>query len=403
MNILFVTQGFYPDTVAVSQVLTDLSIYLKKKGNNISVFTSKYSYENKNIKYSAFENYNDIKIHRLYQTRFGKSNSVFRIFDFLSFNFVIFFKILFLNKKNYDFILGTTFPPLLAFLTLLVCKIKNIPFYYWVMDLQPELSIASGLIKEKSITSNVLTYIGDYSIKNSDKIFSLDKYMSHYLKSRGAVSKKIFTIPLWPIVDKVFKGDRLSNPFRIKHNFGNKIVIMYSGNHAYVHPLDTLLNTAKILEKDERFLFVFIGGGVRVKDVTNFKLNNKLENIIQLPFQPRENIHISLGSSDIQVVVLGDGQVGFTHPNKIYGALFLGKPIVYIGPKKSHIGDILKNIDGNILIEHGNHNKLAKQIVEFFNLKTETQTSLTSLNSNYAKQNLNSEILMDRMYDNIIN
>ena len=48
MNILFVTQGFYPDTVAVSQVLTDLSIYLKKKGNNISVFTSKYSYENKN-------------------------------------------------------------------------------------------------------------------------------------------------------------------------------------------------------------------------------------------------------------------------------------------------------------------------------------------------------------------
>ena len=53
-------------------------------------------------------------------------------------------------------------------------------------------------------------------------------------------------------------------------------------------------------------------------------------------------LHLSLGSADIQVVVLGDGQVGYTHPNKVYGALFLGKPIIYIGPKESHVSDILE-------------------------------------------------------------
>ncbi len=123
----------------------------------------------------------------------------------------------------------------------------------------------------------------------------------------------------------------MENPFRIENNFGDKIVVMYSGNHAYVHPLDTLLNVAKQLKNDKRFLFVFVGGGVRKKDVTDYKSLHHLQNIIQLPFQPRENIHNSLGSSDIQVVIMGENQVGFTHPNKIYGAMFVGKPILYIG------------------------------------------------------------------------
>ena len=108
---------------------------------------------------------------------------------------------------------------------------------------------------------------------------------------------------------------------------------MYSGNHSYVHPLDTLLESAKILKDNSKFLFVFIGEGVRKKDVSNFIKKNKLNNILQLPFQPRSNIHISLSSADIQVVIMGNNLVGYTHPNKIYGGLYIGRTILYIGPK----------------------------------------------------------------------
>jgi hypothetical protein len=90
---------------------------------------------------------------------------------------------------------------------------------------------------------------------------------------------------------------------------------MYFGNHAFVLQLDTLLEAALILKMKSHFLFV--SGGVRKKDVTEFKIKYNLDNIVQLPFQPRENIHNSLGSSDIQVVILGNGQVGYTHPNKV--------------------------------------------------------------------------------------
>ena len=160
-------------------------------------------------------------------------------------------------------------------------------------------------------------------------------------------------------------GPRLANTFRQKMSFGEKTVIMYSGNMAVVHPLDTLLEAAVALRNDERFLFVFIGGGVRKKDVLDFQRDHGLKNIVLLPLQPREEIHISLGSADLQVVIHGDGCTGYTHPNKVYGAMFLGKPILYIGPEPSHISDILEQCPGNISVRHGAARELAEKIKLF--------------------------------------
>jgi len=178
---------------------------------------------------------------------------------------------------------------------------------------------------------------------------------------------------------------------------------MYSGNHAFIHPLDTLLNTVKLLKDDPRFLFVFVGGGVRKKDVTEFKIIHKLKNIIQLPFQPRENIHNSLGSSDIQVVIMGDNQVGFTHPNKIYGAMYVGKPILYIGPKQSHVTEIISELKGNILANHRDENTIVDGLLEFANLNDAQKEEIGLNNLKYARNNFSPTILKNKMLTAIEN
>lgn len=403
MKILFITQVFYPDTVSVSQHLWDLAEYLQKNGHEISVFTSKYPYEEKNTKYPDFEVINGVEIYRIGQTKLGKGNPFFRIIDFFTFSFNIGVKLLFVKKNKFDVILGTTVPPLLSFLGVVISKFNKIPFYYWVMDLQPELSIASHLIKKDSLTAKFFTIIGNYSIKKSKKIVSLDKFMTDYLIGRGAKKNDIYTIPVWPVIDMIYEGKRNENPFRIENDFGDKIVIMYSGNHAYVHPLDTLLNVAKLLSNDKRFLFVFVGGGVRKKDVSDFKVKNKLQNIIQLPFQPRENIHNSLGASDVQVVIMGDNQVGFTHPNKIYGAMFVGKPILYIGPKLSHVTEIISDLNGNIIADHNDENTILNGLLEFSNLNDSQKGEIGLNNLKYVKDNFSPMILKNKMLEAIVN
>ena len=106
-------------------------------------------------------------------------------------------------------------------------------------------------------------------------------------------------------MESVYEGKREDNPFRQENGFGDRIVIMYSGNHSVMHPLTTLLETAVRLSDDKRFLFVHIGGGVRLQEVREYKEEYGLDNVMILPYQSRERIHLSLGSADIQVVSLG--------------------------------------------------------------------------------------------------
>ena len=402
MKILLITQVFYPDTVSVSQHLTDLAKKLVEDGHEVTVYTSCYPYEEKTHRYSKSEVYQGIIIERLRQSSFGKKSTLARLLDFFTFYFTISIKLFFVKPKKFDVIVGTTVPPLLSLVGVIVSKLKGIKFHYWVMDLQPELSISSGLIKKGSLSASFFTKLGNYIIRNSAGVISLDRFMTRYLYSRGAKKDSVKTIAVWPVLDETFTGCRMSNPFRIENAFGDKFVIMYSGNHAYVHQLDTLLEAALILRDNSRFLFVFVGGGVRKKDVTEFKIKHNLANIVQLPFQPRENIHNSLGSSDIQVVILGNGQVGYTHPNKVYGAMYIGKPILYIGPTESHVADLINDLDGNISVQHGESQILAEKIEAMFSRSWYEINRIGEHNLTYANENFHPEVLKKKMLDAII-
>ncbi len=402
MKILLVTQVFYPDTVSVSQHLTDLARKLVEDGHEVTVYTSCYPYEEKTHRYTKSDVFQGVKIERLRQSSFGKGITLTRLLDFLTFYFTISIKLLFVKRMEYDVIIGTTVPPLLSLVGVLVSKLKGIRFLYWVMDLQPELSISSGLIKKNSISARFFTKLGNYIICNSAVVISLDRFMTEYLYSRGARRDSVKTIPVWPVINERYDGYRMSNPFRIENSFGDKVVIMYSGNHAYVHQLNTLLEAALILKDNSRFLFVFVGGGIRKRDVTEFKVNYNLDNILQLPFQPRENIHNSLGASDIQVVILGNGQVGYTHPNKVYGAMYIGKPILYIGPAESHVADLLNDLNGNISVQHGESKILADKIHLFFSKNWDEINSIGENNLTYANNNFHPDVLKQKMIDAII-
>ena len=77
---------------------------------------------------------------------------------------------------------------------VIAARIKKIRFLYWTMDLQPELSIISGYVKNKSISAKLLLKQGDYIFKKADLIVTLDKYMLEYIYRRVERSKDVFNI-----------------------------------------------------------------------------------------------------------------------------------------------------------------------------------------------------------------
>ncbi len=272
MKIICISQVYWPDTASVAQHLVDLLQALSGQGHEVTIITSRHNYEHPEIIYPARECCERVHIHRLPNTGFGKQTKLGRLVDFLSFNFLIAWKLLFIGRKSCDVMIGLTSPPLLSYIGIKIARMKKMRFVYWTMDLQPELSVVAGYMKEGSSMAQTIQKRGDYIFRHADRIIVLDKYMKEHICRRLHSDRKgIDVIPVWPVMESVYEGKREDNPFRQENGFGDRIVIMYSGNHSVMHPLTTLLETAVRLSDDKRFLFVHIGGGVRLQEVREYK------------------------------------------------------------------------------------------------------------------------------------
>jgi len=74
-----------------------------------------------------------------------------------------------------------------------------------------------------------------------------------------------------------------------------------------------------------------------------------------------------LSAADLHLVVMGDPFVGLVHPCKAYNLLRVNAPILYMGPKPSHISEILDQINGQLpngWAPHGNPEQAVKTILE---------------------------------------
>ena len=160
MNILVLSQTYYPDTVATAQLLSDLCLELDKKGHTITVVTSKYSYENKKIKYAKTETQGkNIQIKRLNDTGFGKNNVLARILDFASYICLSIWFLLFLKPKKYDVVIGMTSPPLISFF-IAAFKMEKIQTFLLDDGFAARVSHRIGFDKKGRDSSQVLYFFG---------------------------------------------------------------------------------------------------------------------------------------------------------------------------------------------------------------------------------------------------
>jgi hypothetical protein len=223
------------------------------------------------------------------------------------------------------------------------------------MDLNPDEAIAAGWLREKSLTARVLFRMLGYSLKRAERIIVLDRFMQQRIIAKGIAAEKIAIIPPWSHNDAVALDQEGRARFRAANNLTDKYVVMYSGNHSPCHSLDTLLGAALELGRQANIAFCFVGGGSEYHKVKAYAQQNKLSNIICLPYQPLNELSASLSAADLHVVVMGDLFTGIVHPCKIYNILEIGSPVLYVGPTTSHVVDVVSKLEDQDLICSARH------------------------------------------------
>jgi glycosyltransferase involved in cell wall biosynthesis len=334
MRVLLLNQTFYPDVAATAQYAADLAAGLADAGHDVTVVASRRAYDAPSRLFPAWERWRDVEILRLPSTALGKSARWRRAIDFASFLLACMVRLAMLPR--FDVVVAMTSPPLIGVLAALCVRLKGGALVSWIMDLNPDEAIAAGALRRESLVARALARLLRFSLATSSGVVALDRFMRDRLIAKGVPERRVATLPPWSHSSVVHYDERGRERFRASHGLTDKFVVMYSGNHSPCHPLDTVLEAARVIRDDTRVAFVFIGGGSEFRKVADMGLGN----VICVPYQPLETLAGSLSAADLHLVVMGEPFVGIVHPSKIYNVLAVGSPCLYIGPRPSHVTEL---------------------------------------------------------------
>jgi len=339
MKILLLNQVFYPDVAATAQYLRELATALVEAGHEVTVVCARRSYDHPEKIYPARETWRGVNIFRVYSSYFGKRAKWHRALDFASFILTSCARLLMLPR--HDVVVALTTPPLISFIGAWRARLWRARFCYWVMDMNPDEAIAAGWLRADSFAARRLESMSRFSFRRASWIIALDRFMRDRIVAKGIAPEKIAVLPPWSQDQDVRFDPAGRDQFRRQHGLTDKYVVMYSGNHSPVHPLDTLMQAAEALSADATIMFCFVGGGSEFKRVQAWAAAGRRTNVLCLPYQPLAQLSASLSAADAHVVVMGDAMLGLVHPCKIYNMLAVGAPVVYLGPEPSHVTEIL--------------------------------------------------------------
>lgn len=319
----------------------DLASELARRGRRVIVYTSDRGYDDASIKYPRREvTPLGVEIRRLPFTSFGKSSEAKRIAAALSFTLQTFIRTG-VRREIAAFVVSTS-PPFIGVAAAMINILRRTPIAYWTMDLNPEQLIALGRLRQNSMVARGFRALNKFVQTHSSLIIALDPDMRDRIVANCRGTCELIVVPPWSAAQSDDPFDNFGNEFRQQYSLADALVVMYSGNHSSSNPLDTLLETAVRLRDHPVIRFVFVGGGTGKRAVEETIHKYKLRNVLSLPYQPRRTLSLSLAAGDVHVVSLGENMAGVIHPSKIYSAMAVGRPILYFGPARSRIGELIE-------------------------------------------------------------
>ena len=188
--------------------------------------------------------------------------------------------------------------------------------------------------------------------------------MARYLTHHGVARTSMHIIENWP--DKYL---REGNDKPVQSLLDDeKFRILYAGTIGLAHDFDTVLKSAKYLQKHApniEFIFTNRGGG---KDIFAIKIKKHgLRNIQLISPQPSKKLSALMTSGDLHLITMKSDAIGKLFPSKFYSAIASARPSLFIGPNTCDLHNKITDNDIGISVKNGDAKSLTQGILKYYN------------------------------------
>jgi colanic acid biosynthesis glycosyl transferase WcaI len=339
-RLIFINRFFAPDHSATSQILSDLAFDLAGAGREVCLVTSRQIYDDSKAALPQREAINDVDVHRVASTAFGRAALIGRAIDYASFYRSV-RRCLDELVRPGDIVIAKTDPPLMSVVARPVARRNGARLVNWLQDIYPETAVELSVPFMRGPIAASLAALRNVTLREAAATVVVGDLMARKVEALGAPAERIHVIPNWcNDEDIVAPAD---NPLRQEWNLADKFVLGYSGNLGRAHEFATVLAAAERLRDEPRVAFLMIGGGKRFAELSAAVQTRGLAGAFRfLPYQARMLLSYSLGAADVHWVSLDPRLEGLIVPSKFYGIAAAAKPIIVIGDPNGELGRLVQ-------------------------------------------------------------
>lgn len=252
-----------------------------------------------------------------------------------------------------------TTPPLFAWLGLWLQALGRGACCYMVMDIYPDVLIASEALSARTVTAKFLGSLSRQIFRRAAAVVVIGRDMEEHVIAAGAVPERTHLIRNWPHA-ATLRPVASSNQLRASLGFEDELVVLYSGNMGISHTFTEVVEAAKRLMRRTDIQFVFVGEGVRLPQIR--KECAGLPNVHFLPFQPAERLAATLHAGDVSLITLRPRFEGIVVPSKSYGPMAVGRCLLFIGPEQSEIARMIAEHGVGVVVPPGDIDGLRRRL-----------------------------------------
>lgn len=369
MRILVYSYNYHPEPIGIAPLMTELAEGLVTRGHEVRVVTGMPNYPQRRVydeyqgKLYCTEERNGVIIQRSGVWIRPQPGLLTRML--LDGSFVVSSMVQAFKGWRPDVILLTVPPLPVVVPAALLSWFYGCPIVLNLQDILPDAAVHVGLLKNQRAI-RMFEALEQFAYRTAHTISVITDGFTENLLSKGVPLNKIRCIPNWVDVKFIAPQSKTDNAFRRAHNLQDKFVVMYSGNIALTQGLTTVIETAEKLQHNPDIVFVIVGEAKALDQLSKVCLERGVENVLLLPFQPRENLPEMLAAADVGLVMQKRNVVAFNMPSKIQVLLASGRPIVASVPAMGTAARAIRQSGGGMVVEPENPASLAEAIVDLY-------------------------------------
>lgn len=334
MEIAYLFYHFlHPDDVVSALLFSELGSALAEQGWDVTAFSCNRSYRDERVSYARYEVWNRIRINRIWRPPLRQSKGLGRILN--SIWMIVRWSLLALHPGHRPDFLIVGSDPMLSVLVAPVWRLfkPKTKIVHWCFDLYPEAAFADGIVREGGLVASVLRACMRRAYRDCDVIVDIGPRMREMLEAYGADCERETIVP-WAKVEPlavvpVPLTERIAT-------FGDaRLALLYSGSFGRAHSFEDMLAVVRLLRDDGVSLALSVRGNRETE--LRAAIDDRDTNIRLLAYAPAEELENRLASADIHVITLHDAWTGTVVPSKFFGALAIGRPILFCGNRNADI------------------------------------------------------------------